>query len=947
MSQYSYSKHPLDSDGIRLLGLMPSKDLTSPINCRLHDYSLRESDKGTHLYEALSYVWGSSNKPKVVFINEDSLPVTANLYTALLHLRDRTFERIIWVDSICINQEDNTEKGHQIQLMAKIFGQANRVIVYLGDAEDDSNQALESIRVAAEGKSLEQGINEMNQRGIFGLLKRPWFQRIWAITGFDAGSSRGWLRSTSPDNVWLCNNRRVYLQPAFPQPSFRLAGSDPSIRGAIFRPKNAIRSSGALSLGELIDMYHTRMATKLHDKVYALLSMSCDTPNLAGLSPDYKVTWKTLLERLVKFILFKDVSVKTWDGKETALIESRGYVLGHVLSIDIDSTRYERQCVSIEFNNRPESVYHYKEYSTRWFLPALAKSIQRDDLVCILQGASKPSIIRAYKDHFSIIVIAVNLEGHTQRDRGYIECPAPSHSMKNFSRDFLLIWNWEQSLKYPQGQAEYEGTIESYFSVPEYLETDTNRAVNSINVALALGDTKNYVKAENILRRQIENYEGILGRESLHVLALKESLAWIYHEKDERTIAENLFLKVIHIRKCFQGMYHHDTLSTVAKLGLVYMKANPAWGVASRDMRRISNRIENNIQMSEEDLITVGRLYDYKMMELLLELERDNVKVTEEVVKAAVGNRYDGYEVMKLLFEKRGEEITITEKVVTAAAGNLNNGYKIMELLFEKRGEEITITEKVVTAAAGNLNSGYNIMELLFEKRSKDMIIVEEVVIAAAGNPDSGFETIKLLFAKQGEKITITEKTIRAAAANTNSGKLIMMLLLEKQSEKAIITEKVVEAAAGNLRFGKEIIMLLLEKRGDDAIIPKEVVVIIAEKFDSKVMALLLEKQRERIVITEEIMKAAVGNSRYGRGIIKLLIEKRGGEVIITVEVLKAARKNMSLEREKIVSLLENRLILSVPREAKSGSEAESSEANSVQDGSREKHTELSSFWMI
>ncbi|TGO75726.1 hypothetical protein BELL_0196g00150 [Botrytis elliptica] len=74
--------------------------------------------------------------------------------------------------------------------MAKIYGQANRVIVYLGDEADDSNQALESIRVAAEGESpqggssegesLDQGINEMNQRAIFELLKRPWFERIWA-----------------------------------------------------------------------------------------------------------------------------------------------------------------------------------------------------------------------------------------------------------------------------------------------------------------------------------------------------------------------------------------------------------------------------------------------------------------------------------------------------------------------------------------------------------------------------------------------------------------------------------------------------------------------------------------------------------------------------------------------------------------------------------------------
>ncbi|EDO04690.1 hypothetical protein SS1G_07173 [Sclerotinia sclerotiorum 1980 UF-70] len=64
--------------------------------------------------------------------------------------------------------------------MAKIFGQANRVIVYLGEAADDSDQALEGIRVAAEGESPNVIVNEMDQRPILELLKRPWFQRIWA-----------------------------------------------------------------------------------------------------------------------------------------------------------------------------------------------------------------------------------------------------------------------------------------------------------------------------------------------------------------------------------------------------------------------------------------------------------------------------------------------------------------------------------------------------------------------------------------------------------------------------------------------------------------------------------------------------------------------------------------------------------------------------------------------
>lgn len=61
-------------------------------------------------------------------------PVTVNLHEALLRLRDPAIERIIWIDAVCIDQDDDTEKTHQIGLMSKIYGQANRVIIWLGEA---------------------------------------------------------------------------------------------------------------------------------------------------------------------------------------------------------------------------------------------------------------------------------------------------------------------------------------------------------------------------------------------------------------------------------------------------------------------------------------------------------------------------------------------------------------------------------------------------------------------------------------------------------------------------------------------------------------------------------------------------------------------------------------------------------------------------------------------
>jgi len=186
-SEYHHS--PLSEQGsIRLLRLMPHEDEKALIQCQLFEYPLQKLGEGTHLYEALSYVWGPKHNEQLIYIQSDDkinrrFPVRANLYAALSHLRDRFMERTIWIDAICINQKDHDEKGRQVQSMAKIFAKASRVIVWLGEAADDSDQALVDIRMAAEEQHTNSAIDEThqqtNQPAILKLLERPWFQRIW------------------------------------------------------------------------------------------------------------------------------------------------------------------------------------------------------------------------------------------------------------------------------------------------------------------------------------------------------------------------------------------------------------------------------------------------------------------------------------------------------------------------------------------------------------------------------------------------------------------------------------------------------------------------------------------------------------------------------------------------------------------------------------------------
>lgn len=174
MAIYRYSPLPKANTAIRLLRLLPATTDDAEIRVELFDYDLQ---KPKHSYEALSYVWGAPDPARTIKMNDNRFDITPNLNAALVQLRDHSFPRILWIDAICINQQDYEEKGVQIQHMAKIYASAKRVVVYLGEAADGSDEAMEAILAA--GIRPRRDHNEDTVEAIYLLLQRDWFQRIW------------------------------------------------------------------------------------------------------------------------------------------------------------------------------------------------------------------------------------------------------------------------------------------------------------------------------------------------------------------------------------------------------------------------------------------------------------------------------------------------------------------------------------------------------------------------------------------------------------------------------------------------------------------------------------------------------------------------------------------------------------------------------------------------
>ena len=148
------SYKPLDHlrNEIRLLRFHTQRE-SGLLNFSLEHKSLNGASSGSiphQGYFALSYAWGTAVEARPILVDGEVLMIRASLWRALHSLwrRWRSSSEVealrkspllnpfvdtfrLWVDCICINQDDMSERNHQIQSMHEIFGAAHGVFGWL------------------------------------------------------------------------------------------------------------------------------------------------------------------------------------------------------------------------------------------------------------------------------------------------------------------------------------------------------------------------------------------------------------------------------------------------------------------------------------------------------------------------------------------------------------------------------------------------------------------------------------------------------------------------------------------------------------------------------------------------------------------------------------------------------------------------------------------------
>ncbi|KAH9903733.1 heterokaryon incompatibility protein-domain-containing protein [Xylariomycetidae sp. FL2044] len=316
----------LANDELRLLVLEGGK-ASSEVHCRLATCALDEELP----YDAVSYTWGNSESRMRITCNGVSLGVPANLHEALLGLRRRTEDRIIWIDGLCINQQDLDERGQQVKKMAEIFSRARSTLVWLGWGDATAFEAFyladryhrdrisggffsaavsgapETIGFDFTESESKQDLLARDWRPMIALLERPWFTRLWVIQEVACArrvkvvcgnSEIDWERFAAP--LIELRHKGLLDVAKFTAKAERGAHAVFEIQTSRERKQHG----GQLNLLSLLLATNLAECRIAKDKVYAVLSLARDYAEDRDpdkFQPDYTITDAEAFTRVARW----------------------------------------------------------------------------------------------------------------------------------------------------------------------------------------------------------------------------------------------------------------------------------------------------------------------------------------------------------------------------------------------------------------------------------------------------------------------------------------------------------------------------------------------------------------------------------------------------------------------------------------------------------------------
>jgi hypothetical protein len=318
MNPYSdaYTHLPLDEklNHVRLLELQPG-----PRGTEIRGRLIRSSLADMPLYEALSYTWGPSNNSNNIRLGQINLAITDNLAAALEVLRCEAQVRTLWIDAICINQQNLDERSQQVQLMREIYRNAKRVVVWIDVHINPTSSALEILQEMNENSTQADLGRVQIWEDLQPLFKNNYWNRVWIQQEISFASSLLFQINTSQvsaysiyhflrlfderrDSVdfssvdwvnWATLHPNIHLPPRFG----RINSCTEPMIGSTF-------SDHDLNLLSILSSSYKLECTDNRDRIYGLMYLANDFVE-GDIVVDYNVSVTQVYTSFAEFVLRK------------------------------------------------------------------------------------------------------------------------------------------------------------------------------------------------------------------------------------------------------------------------------------------------------------------------------------------------------------------------------------------------------------------------------------------------------------------------------------------------------------------------------------------------------------------------------------------------------------------------------------------------------------------
>ena len=298
---------------IRLFTLFPGEP-NSQLRGMISIVPLKQSGH----YRALSYIWGVDEQSMHTLITpEGTLRIRESLSATPHRLRLREAAVVLWIDALCVNQNNNHEKAKQIRLLGDIFQNATCTLAFLG-ADDKSHAAIETLmqiranRVHGRGsenwpKNLPPSSPSWGEKGmppsddpiwqdIVAFFERPWFRRAWIVQEAVIAPTvkivcGQWMFDWN-DLFFAMDavNREMRHVPDVDPDSWQ-----PFLKLASHREWEARQTRWSLFL--LLETFRHVRSQRMRDRFFALLGIAEDG-HLAAFEPDYDSDFEVIVCRV-------------------------------------------------------------------------------------------------------------------------------------------------------------------------------------------------------------------------------------------------------------------------------------------------------------------------------------------------------------------------------------------------------------------------------------------------------------------------------------------------------------------------------------------------------------------------------------------------------------------------------------------------------------------------